>query len=125
VVPILTSIILVLIAVLASISASVIVGEMFKQLPPRKVSEFIEVTGMVSNVTICAYDMNVGLRILSSNSSQLKVDDQLSVRMKGIGPVDKWRCYSLKMHDVIRVRVRFVEDAFWEAFDTDWSFFIE
>jgi len=113
-----------LILAVSSIALAFVVSRyMIVQLPPRKVFGGAEVTGRVSNVTIGAYDIRVRLVILSSNSSELKAGDPFLVRMTGIGPVDGWRCKSLKTNDVIRVRARFVENAFWEASDADWDFF--
>jgi len=57
---------------------------------------------------------------MSANGT-FKGGDLVDIRFSGIGPVSSWRIYQyLKVGDKIRVVIRFVENSYWEAYDSDW-----
>jgi hypothetical protein len=68
-----------------------------------------------------AYAVKIALKVREA-TSMFKVGEVVDVTFSGIGEVSTWRAYALKSGDVLRVTVRFVENSYWEALDSDWNY---
>lgn len=90
------------------------------RLPVRPVGQAVDVKGQVMSVSQEAYAVKIALKVREA-TSMFKVGEVVDVTFSGIGEVSTWRAYALKSGDVIRVTVRFVENSYWEALDSDWN----
>jgi len=92
--------------------------------PRRAVGDLAIVVGKVESITREAYAVEIALKILSEEkrSPRFQVGDVIAITFSGIGAVSSWRSWSLKEGDVIRCQIRWVEGAYWEAYDTDWEY---
>jgi len=102
---------------MASTATSILTGG----LTPRQVGPPILLSGEILSITKNPYSVEVLLKVASANGT-FKGGDPVDIRFSGIGSVSSWRVYQyLKVGDRIRVVVRFVENLYWEAYDSDWS----
>ena len=94
--------------------------------PKRAVGELAVVVGRVESITREAYAVKIALKILSEErgSPRFQVGDVVGITFSGIGAVSGWRSWSLKEGDVIRCQIRWVEGAYWEAYDDGWSYIV-
>jgi hypothetical protein len=91
------------------------------ETPPRLVGQPVDLIGEVTSVFRQAYAAKIILKLREENS-MFHVGESVEVTFSGIGEVSTWRAYGLKPGDIIRVTVRFVENSYWEAFDSDWNY---
>jgi hypothetical protein len=89
-------------------------------IEPRPVGQIVEVTAEVASVSKESYAVKTVLVVVKANSV-FKPGDIVEVTFTGIGGVSTWRAYQLKSGDLIRMIIRYVENSYWEARDTDWS----
>jgi len=91
------------------------------EAPRRPVGQAVDLIGEVVSVSKQAYAVKIVLKVQEANST-FHVGESVEVTFSGIGEVSMWRAYGLKPGDIIRVTIRFVENSYWEAFDSDWSY---
>lgn len=116
-------------ALLASLAVLVIVAGTYALssftcapgLPVRPVGQAVDVEGQVLSVSKEAYAVKMALSVKQANST-FKVGQVVEVTFSGIGRVSTWRAYGLEAGHTIRVTVRFVENSYWEALDSDWNY---
>jgi hypothetical protein len=89
--------------------------------PPRPVGEAVDLIGEVVSVSKQAYAVKIVLNVQEANST-FHVGDSVEVTFSGIGQVSAWSAYRLEPGNVIRVKIRFVENSYWEALDSDWEY---
>jgi exosome complex RNA-binding protein Csl4 len=109
-----------MIAIVVAITLVIGVCAVGPSLPPRPVGTPVELVGEVTSVSKEAYAVRIVLKIHEASPTFNAGD--VEVTFTGIGDVSKWRAYGLKPGDIIRVTVRFVENSYWEALDSEWNY---
>jgi len=90
-------------------------------LTPRQVGSPILTSGEALSISKSPYSVEISLKVISANAT-FKAGDMINIRFSGIGSVSTWKVHQyLKIGDKISVVIRFVENSYWEAYDSDWS----